>query len=85
MCSVLRVLLRHDSGADPVFGGDTMKIVDSDLGAQSPFSNYCVRCDGVGSYRDWRKLRPPYVSCEDCQGTGMDAIPWSELFREGCR
>ncbi len=39
------------------------------------FAPSCRKCSGH-TPRDMKGWR-----CQECQGTGADAVPWSELFR----
>ena len=48
------------------------------------FSPTCRKCNGrkkVFLPLNVRINQPLYQVCSECAGTGADAIPWSELFR----
>jgi len=43
----------------------------------------CRLCDGFGVWRLKGSDAVRSQSCEDCARTGLDAIPWTELFLVG--
>ena len=45
-----------------------------------PFEVDCYACEGRGEHFIYS---PKTIPCENCLATGLDPIPWSELFKNG--
>ena len=78
-----------------VFAGDRTRSRRNDRPAYSKIAENrytnrragvdCRCCHGFGVMQNYQ---PPYGSagvCKECHETGLDLIPWSELFKEGRR
>ena len=87
-------LFRYEEGPDPVprpvQGAETMSTYPQYTKITQPRYTYrkqavdCWACEGFG----WPSPMGP--SCEDnenecgeCLGTGLDTIPWTEVYRRG--
>ena len=57
----------------------TLEFITDPKYGQRPRQADCKECDGYG-FNYFGKER---AHCLNCLGTGLDAIPWSELFTDG--
>lgn len=47
------------------------------------FPSFCHRCDGerfMGQFKPKTGLGYREIPCPACQGTGYEAVPWTELY-----